>query len=398
MTSKRTDIEIIGHGSVAPDAVPPPSIKRIRINGTEVATNGISIEGATANGKYEQLLAVNVSLLPSSLRFVAPDDEPAPAVDGAVVEALAMAHHRVQELERQLKAHHDRDVDVEQQLAIIDRALAGITEATEDPAMDVGQRVRIAIDTLSLRAGALQAELQGMHYRERQVDKVVDAWDVKAGNLKGYDGTIDPETPAGRVVELLRELCKLRPTTAAVLEQRGAALNAILANLRQYGLDLVDDDYPTGVVKAVSVALRDRGDALQQLRTIDNALTMHAGKRDPMTMALKHPADTAARVAEALSAAGRIVTDINRAADTAEQAAAVTEADGEADAIAADMFIKGMRAAAHIAAGDTPEADPNVAHIDTVNGRGAHAQRADDRPVGAQVHHPDPLTDPEENG
>jgi hypothetical protein len=394
VTSKRTDIEIIGHASVAPDAVPLPSIKRIRINGTEVATNGISIEGATANGKYEQLLAVNVTLLPSSLRFVGPDDEPAPAVDGAVVEALAMANERVKELERQLAIHHHHDTVIEEQLEVIARAIAPIGEATDDPIMPIGQRVRLAIDTLAHRAHALQGELNGMHHRERQVDKVVDAWDN--GSLKGYDGTIDPETPAGRVVELLREVCKARSTS--VLEPRGAALNAILANLRTYGLDLVDDDYPTGVVKAVSVALRDRGDALQQLRTIDNALTMHADKRDPMTMALKHPADTAARVAEALSTAGRVLADINRAADTAEQAAAVTEADGECDAIAADMFIKGMRAAAHIAAGDTPEADPNVAHIDTVNGRGAHAQRADDRPVGAQVRHPDPLTDPEENG
>lgn len=394
MTNKRTDIEIIGHASLDPDAVPPPSIKRIRINGTEVATNGISVEGATVNGRYEQLLAVNVTLLPSSLRFVAPDDEPAPAVDGAVVEALAMANERVRELERQLKAHHEHDARREQELECIARVIASIPEGDPAVGLEIADRVHRAFDAVISRSTALQGELQGMHHREREVDKVIAAWDN--GSLKGYDGTIDPETPAGRVVELLREVCKARSTS--VLEPRGAALAAILANLREYGLDLVDDDYPTGLVKAVSVALRDRADALQQLHTIGSALTMHADKRDPMTMALKHPADTAARVAEALSAAGRVLADINRAADTAEQAAAVTEADGECDAIAADMFIKGMRAAAHIAAGDTPEADPNVAHIDTVNGRGAHAQRADDRPVGAQVRHPDPLTDPEGNG
>lgn len=250
-------------------------------------------------------------------------------------EALAMATERVNELNRQLKAHHDHD-------------------------------------------GDLRRELNGMHYRERQVDKVVAAWDNQRGNLKGYDGTIDPETPAGRVVELLRDLCRVRPTTTQVLEGRGAALDTIEANLRKYGIGLGEGDYPDILVMAVSVALRDRADALQQLRTIDNALTMHTDGRDPMTMALKHPADTAARVAEALSLAGRAAADITKAADTAEQAAAVTDADGEVDAVAAEMFIAGLRAAAQIAAGETPEVDPHVAHIDTVNGRGTHAQRPGD--------------------
>lgn len=250
------------------------------------------------------------------------------------------------------------------------------------------------------RRSEAERELQGMHYRERQVDKVVAAWDTKRGGLNGYDGTIDPETPAGRVVELLRQLCHVRPrTTRDILDDRGGALDNITANLRDYGITVHDPDDLGLIVSAVSSAVRDRAEALQQLRTIDNALTMYDDGRDPMTMALKHPADTAARVAEALSVAGRkldahhrhdaatddrinpaaqslrdlVAAEINDAADISEQVADMTPADGEADEAAAAAFIGGLRAAAQIATGETPEADPNVAHIDTVNGRDEYA-------------------------
>lgn len=338
----------------------------------------------------------------------------------------------------------NRNNDGQRQLEAINRAIASVELGTSSS--DLGQRVRLAIDTLAHRAHALQGELNGMHHRERQVDQVIEAWDVERGNLKGYDrvGALDPETPAGRVVELLSALCKVRPTATESITANRAALDAIYAELGEYGLLLTNDgDYSQNITEAVRAALASRAEFLQQLRTIDNALTMYDDGRDPITMCLKHPLDTAGRVVEALSVAlkrlreleaeveiddvkrlndalrvanrnniemkghldrerarnehGRgIMADRIRAAAAQYEDGASTDPDSVNDIGEAAAYVAGMEAAACIAAGETAEADPNVDHIDTVNGRGAHAQATDERPVGAQVRHPDPLTDPQE--
>lgn len=356
---KRTDIELIGptvkagsdEGSVTLDL---PGIKRIRINGVEVTAARISIDGDNGRGDGRPL-TVTAVMYPSSLRFIT-------AAEADHTDSGLDAHHR----------HDDAG-----RLREVEELLDHYNAPEGTPVERIRGLIRTAVD----EAVQVQAELNGMHDRERQVDAVVAAWDVKRGGLNGYDkvGTLDPESPAGRVVELLRDLTKVRPMTTAILESRGAALNAIESNLGKYGLGRGEGDYPDIIVEAVSVALRDRADALQQLRTIDNALTMHADKRDPLTMALKHPADTAARVAEALSAALKVADDITKAADDAEreQREYNNPFPEPADIAGSDGYVAGLRAAAVIAAGDTPEADPNVAHIDTVNGRGAHAQRAE---------------------
>lgn len=387
MSSTRTDIEIIGYPSVTPDDAPRPSIKRIRINGTEVATNGISIEGRTANGKYEQLLAVNVSLLPSSLRFVAPDNQPAPAVDGAVVEALAMAHHRVQELERQLDAHHQHDADEQQLLDKIAGFIARTSGPTDGRPLDV--RVRALVEQLTQQANALQGELRGMIERERAVDAVVDAWDTERGNLKGYDklGVLDPETPAGRVVELLRDLCKARPNTTESINARKLALDAIYAELGEYGLLQGNDgDYAESIVTATRAALADRADARQQLEAIERTIaSIPAG--DPAEG--RTVADRVYAAFAALTEPARQNLDTGAAAAERIRAAATSYADdveanlGKHNTAEASAYYAGMIAAASIAADETPEADPNVAHIDTVNGRHRPAQ-------APEIRDPDP--------
>lgn len=302
-----------------------------------------------------------------------------------------------------------------------------------------------AADAQAARRHEAERELEGMHYRERQVEKVVAAWDNKEGNLKGYNGTIDPETPAGRVVALLHDLCKARPHTIASNTARYQALDAISANLREHGLSPADGDYATGITDAVRLALADRAEALetvddlrrkldahhrhdateaddpfmpaaearQHAHTIKVALDMYDNGTDPLaSLTLHHPLDLSGRVAalasHALQLGKRGDTDIDKggamyyagmrdaaalapeetieavkqaaaarireAADLADQAIAATPvgndfAEAAVDAAAADAFVAGLRAAADLALDEAPEADPNVAHIDTVNGR-----------------------------
>ncbi len=114
-----------------------------------------------------------------------------------------------------------------------------------------------------------------MHYRERQVEKVVAAWDNQHGTLKGYNGTIDPETPAGRVVQLLHDLCKARPHTTASNTARYQALDAISANLREHGLDPTDGDYTTGITDAVRLALADREEMFETANELRRKLDAH---------------------------------------------------------------------------------------------------------------------------
>lgn len=334
-------------------------------------------------------LNVTVSLDPIWERFDAVDanasiltdrvkrlEERARAEDDGNREALAMANRRVKELERQLASHHEHEASMKTQVDLIARAIAGIPEATDDPIMPIGQRVRIAIDTLSLRAGALQGELQGMHYREQQVDKVIAAWDVKRGGLDGYDGTIDPETPAGRVVELLRDLTKVRPNTTPVIKAHRAALDAIYAELGEYGLLQDNDgDYAESIAAATRAALTDRATARQQLKAIER--TIASIPAEGRTIADRvHAAFTAlitqARQDTGAAAATRIRELARGETTTVHEGLSVN------DAIEFNAYLAGLERAAQIAAGETPEADPDVAHIDTVNGRQRPAQAPTD--------------------
>ena len=524
MTSKRTDIELIGP-SIATSTDPVeridlPGLKRIRINGVEVDAASIAISGASGRAGSETV-TVSVSLLPSSIRFItaAQADNADPVlvveqVNAALTEALTMANNRVQQLERQLKAHHDHDAALTTADDVLARAaervrafmaeerprvnntygssyLNGIQSAIDvildDSAMSTpapapqgddsarqlrdveelldhynapagapAERIRALIRTAVDEATQVQGELNGMHHRERMVDRVLDSWEN--GRLKGYTFTIDPETPAGRLVEFLHDFCKHRPTTRGDADHERKALRAIADELGKYGLAPADRDYADGVVAAVRGALKARADGAQQLRTIDAALRMYAESSDPMVMPTKNPSDTAARVVEELSVAlhqfeaigrtiasipegdeaeGRTIADRVLAAftaltdpaqrDTGAAAAArirQTASDAEMtvreglaanDAVEFDAYLAGLERAAQIAADETPEADPNVAHIDTVNGRQRPAQAPetldpdpnpgedtaegrgpDERHVGAQLRHPHTTGNPEE--
>lgn len=216
------------------------------------------------------------------------------------------------------------------------------------------------------RHNAAERELAGMHHRERQVDKVVAAWDIKRAGLKGYDGTIDPETPAGRVVELLRELCKARPLPNRDIEARTAALTAIENNLTEHGLTRGEGDYPDVIVDAVRLALADRCEALATITELERKLDAHHRHDAELTTADDVRAAAAAR--------------IRKAADEYEHLAK-TEPGGY-DAEGVNSYLAGMYESARIAADETSDADLNVAHIDTVNGRAAAAdEQADDMPV-----------------
>lgn len=241
-----------------------------------------------------------------------------------------------------------------------------------------------------------ERELEGMHYRERQVDRVVTAWDNQHGTLKGYNGTIDPETPAGRVVQLLHDLCKARPHTIASNTARYQALDAISANLREHGLSPADGDYATGITDAVRLALADRAEALetvddlrrkldahhrhdateaddpfmpaaearQHAHTIKVALDMYDKGTDPLaSLVLHHPLDLSGRVAalasHALQLGKRGDTDIDK---------------GGA------MYYAGMRDAAALAPEETIQAVKQAAAARIREAADEYATEAEENP------------------
>lgn len=208
-------------------------------------------------------------------------------------------------------------------------------------------------------------ELGGMHEREAAVDRVLDA--VVDGRLKLAE-YVDPETPAGRVRDLVDTLLK---------QVRDAEARADLAERKldaHHRHDAAEADDP----------FMPAAEARQHAHTIKVALDMYDKGTDPLTLTLSHPLDLSGRVAalasHALQLGKRGTTDadavreaaaarIRTAAAIADDAIAVTDADDETDAAVADAFVAGLRAAANLAEDKTTEADPNVAHIDTVNGR-----------------------------
>lgn len=272
-------------------------------------------------------------------RHKAPPNTVARKLYVAVQVDRARAAEHIATLEQQLAAHHEYEQVMREQVEAIGHAIAFIEEAEDDAdgTQSLAERVHAAMTAVKRQRDEARSELHGMHERERQVDKVIAAWDVKRGNLKGYDrlGVIDPETPAGRVVELLRELCSVRPRTTESITATRAALDAITAALRSYGLDINGDgDYAANVVEGVRGAL--------------------------------HAIETAAD-----DAAARI-----RAAAAAELAT-VQSTPGNDTGDEFNAYLAGMEAAARIAADEATEADPGVAHVDTVNGRQRPAQAAE---------------------
>jgi hypothetical protein len=249
------------------------------------------------------------------------------------------AEQRLAELERlDARTPSRRQVVlIESLLDAVDRGADPATHGLDHPPGLAG-RVRDALakghtgdeQHADWKSRALFAQARSTDYkRERdtykaQFDTIAIA--LAAAGLPlpdGADDDISIGEHTSAALKTLTERAEAARNPARILEPRLAVLDAILANLRTYGLDLADGEYPDGLVAPVSAALRDRADALHQLHTIGSALSMYADKRDPMTMALKHPADTAARVAEALSVALRLRGDLDAALADSGAAAAV---------------------------------------------------------------------------
>lgn len=233
------------------------------------------------------------------------------------------------------------------------------------------------------RRNVAEHELQGMQHRERAVDMVAAAW--ADGSLKGYRYRVDDDTPAGRVIAAIEGITASRGKTIRDLQSQVEATHGELLgmNQREADVDHVLDAVVDGRLKLAEYVdpetpagrVRDLVDTLlKQVREAEARADLAERKLDAHH---RHDAATDAGTVRARAAA-----HITAAADIAEQAAAETDASDAADAAAADAFIAGLRAAADIIVDHTPQADPNVAHIDTVNGRAATAdEQADDMPA-----------------
>lgn len=312
-----------------------------------------------------------------------------------------------------------------------------------------------ALKSATRRAEAERAEaereLQAMHHRESAVDMVAAAW--VDGSLKGYRYSVDPGEPAGRVRAAIEGITASRGKTIRDLQaqiqamtradgelggmhEREAAVERVLDSLVDGHLKLdeyVDPETPAGrvaeLVTTLLTQIRDAENGAQVQHLTDDLTAARETIADLERKLERHHRHDEAELTTADAVRAAAAARIREAADLAEQAIAVTPADGEVDSAAADAFVAGLRAAEQLTIDAEPEADPNVAHIDTVNGRGTlvtgrHGGRAirygggsagdnpaghilvtsagyvrdvveadDDRHVGAQVKHPDPLTD-----
>lgn len=235
---------------------------------------------------------------------------------------------------------------------------------------------------------AAEHELQGMKARERDVEYVLDHVVDGRLNLHEY---IDPETPAGRVKELVTTLlAQVRDAENGDQAQRltddlAAALGTIADLERKLDTHHRHDEADAG-----GAPFMPAPQARQHAHTIGVALNMYDKGQDPLaSLNLRHPLDLSGRVAalasEALHLKGNANTAaaarIRQAADSAEQAAAHVNASDPTDEATTEGFLAGMRGAAALI-DEAPEADPHVAHIDTVNGRAAAADETpDDMPV-----------------
>lgn len=316
--------------------------------------------------------------------------------DDEVINALKGAARRAEaeraEAERELQVMHHRERAVDMVAAAwVDGSLKGYRYGV-DPGEPAG-RVIAAIEGITASRGktirdlqsqleATHGELLGMNQREADVERVLDA--VVDGRIK-LDEYVDPETPAGRVRDLVDTLLK----QVREAEARADIAERKLDAHHRHDAGEADDPFMPAA------------EARQHAHTIEVALDMYDNGADPLaSLTLHHPFDLSARVAALASHAlnlgkrGAINADavrevaaarIRAAAAIAEDAIAVTPADDETDAAVADAFVAGLRAAANLAEDIEPAPDLNVAHIDTVNGRGptveAAVRTADDNTV-----------------
>lgn len=278
-------------------------------------------------------------------------------------------------------------------------AIEGITASRGKTIRDL----QAQIEAMTLADG----ELAGMHEREAAVERVLDA--VVDGRLKLAE-YIDPETPAGRVAELVTTLLtQIRDAENGdqvqhLTDDLTAAQETIADLERKLAAHHRHDD------AEADSPFMPAAEARQHAHTIKVALDMYDKGTDPLaSLVLHHPLDLSGRVAalasHALQLGKRGGTDIDKGGamyyagmrdaaalapeetiQAVKQAAAarIREAaddaereriaynnpfPSEADIAGADAYIAGLHAAADLALNETPEADPNVAHIDTVNGR-----------------------------
>jgi hypothetical protein len=289
----------------------------------------------------------------------------------------------------------------------------------------------------------LRRELEGMLARERAVDHVLDSLVDGRLNLAEY---IDPETPAGRVKELITTLlhqvrdaengAQVQHLTDAlhVANSNNAAMKQELDRARAL-LDAARQDGSASHLEVAAVmGAYDRGINLADIDVREDslaervlgALIVERGRASDLERKLDahhhHDAEAATDVDAVRAAAAA------RIRDAAEEYERLAKSEpGGYEPVGVNSYLAGMYESARIAADETAEADPDVAHIDTVNGRGTlvtgrHGGRAiryggggagtnppatilvtsagyvrdvieadDDRNVGAQVKHPDPL-------
>lgn len=258
------------------------------------------------------------------------------------------------------------------------------------------------------RAGNAERELEGMKARERAVDGVLDA--LVDGRLKLAE-YVDPETPAGRVRDLVDTLLKqvreaearadtlerkldahhrhdAELTTADDVRARAAErILAYAAEEKPKVNDTYGQVYLSGLETAAALIVDGEDDGARADIDTDSPFLPAAQARAEthlIKVALNHINDghdprgvlhfndrpLAARVVETIMRAhedGAAAAErIRAAAKACEEETRSMFTEHEVDA---EGYLAGLRDAARIAADETTEADPNVAHIDAVNGR-----------------------------
>jgi hypothetical protein len=248
-------------------------------------------------------------------------------------------------------------------------------------------------------SSAAEHELAGMKARERDVEYVLDHVVDGRLNLREH---IDPETPAGRVKELVTTLLtQIRDAENGdqvqhlndalhVANNNNVAIKQELDRTRALLEHARTDGSASHLEVAAVMGAYDRGLTLTDIKVREDslaervlaALIVERARATDLERKLDrhHRHDAELITADDVRAAA--AARIREAADLADLAINVTPADSDVDAAAADAFVAGLRGAANIILDQTPEADPNVAHIDTVNGRAAAADETpDDMPV-----------------
>lgn len=246
---------------------------------------------------------------------------------------------------------------------------------------------------------AAEHELQGMKARERDVEYVLDHVVDGRLNLHEY---IDPETPAGRVKELVTTLlAQVRDAENGdqvqhlndalhVANSNNVAMKQELDRTRALLEHARTDGSASHLEVAAVMGAYDRGLTLTDIEVREDslaervlaALIVERARVIELDRKLdRHHRHDKAELTTADDVRAAAAARIRAAADSAEQAAAHVNASDPTDEATTEGFLAGMRGAAALI-DEAPEADPHVAHIDTVNGRAAAADETpDDMPV-----------------